>query len=106
MGWAYLHVFWVILDALYHLAGCNLVTAYSVNGNKQREPVQHILVLEHGEHFLCCLWSLQLLTIQHFSLQLFNGLVGPDEGLGHLAVPTTIAGGHQVGHSAALEEGA
>ncbi len=48
---------------------------------------------------------LQLLSVQHFFLKLLDAFASEDEGLRDLPIAPSIAGGDEVGHSAALEEG-
>ena len=48
--------------------------------------------------------ALQLLSVQHFALQLREELAGANERLGYPPVPAPVAGGYEVSYAAGLEE--
>lgn len=96
---------WMALETRQHLLHGLAFIADLIDGSKQWKLVQQPLLLEDAVHFRRSQRSLELLPIQHLLLQLFNGLSSPGKGLGHPAVPAPIAGGDQVGHAAALQEG-
>lgn len=54
--------------------------------------------------YACVCTNLEPLSVEHFLLQLLDGLARLDERLRHLPVAAPVAGGDEVGHAAALEE--
>lgn len=93
------------LETRQHLLNGFAFIADLIYGSKQWKLLDQPLLFEDAVHFSRRLRSLELLPIQHLLLQLFNGLSSLGKRLGHPAVPAPVAGGDQVGHAAALQEG-
>lgn len=93
------------LETQQHLLDGFAFIADLVHCSKQGKLVEQPLLFEDAVHFSRSLRSLELLPIQHLLLQFFNGLSSSGKCLGHPAVPASVAGGDQVGHATALQEG-
>ncbi len=104
-------MFGVTSYAIYQLVWLNLAGANFVDGSEQGESITkkisleifenyasnsnqilvfHIFGFEHMVHFFSGDWTLQLLAIQHFLLQLFNSLASLYKSFTTLAVATTL----------------
>ena len=96
---------WVVSQAGDQLVRAELAGANLVDGSEEREVALQTSGRQHVVHLGCGLGALQLLAVQHLPLQLHDGLLPLDEGLGDLPVPAAVAGRDQVRHAARLEVG-